>query len=41
MLTATVLAIFMVPLFYVGVRRLFSRDRLGAATRAEEPGAAE
>jgi multidrug efflux pump len=43
MLTATALAIFFVPLFYVGVRSIFRRPRPGSAAAAEaagEPGAA-
>jgi multidrug efflux pump len=37
MLTATVLAIFLVPLFYVGVRSLFRRPRPGAKQPPAEP----
>jgi multidrug efflux pump len=42
MLTATTLAIFMVPLFYVGVRRTFRRKRPGSVIQpTSDPGAAE
>jgi multidrug efflux pump len=42
MLTATAFAIFMVPLFYVIVRRTFRRKRPGSVTKpVADPGAAE